>query len=556
VKWVVSTHKHHSQTASRRGFALTTVGGRENSPVTEGIGPLAVVVGLMLATVLLVGVGERIRRPYPVLVLLLGVVMALVPGIPELRINPDLILPIFLPPLIYAAAQRSSWSMLWGHRKAIVWLAGVLVLVTVAAIAYTAYLVVPGVSVAAALALGALVAPPDPVAAEAVAGPLRLPRRLVTILQTEGLCNDATALVVYGVAVRDVLGGRYSIPEAVGLFCYEAAIAVGVGLAVAWLARRLLTRITGTSARSGLTLVVPFATYLIADAAGASGVLAVLAVGLALGRPQDEETGVSDRLIGGAFWDTLELLITGLAFGLIGLELREVLNSHINLAAAVRHAAVICLVIVGVRFAWMVAGGAISRRGDADPDLTSRGWREDVVLASCGMRGLATIALALALPLATPARGELLIAAFAVIAVTLVLPGLGLPALVRVLGVQAEADAEQAATRPLVVRAGHAALARLRELDAAEDLPTEVAEILRSNQQALVAALGDEPLTGDYKDQVAALAERTRQIRRIQREMNEAARREILAARAEPGIDPEAADQVLRRLDVRSIRIR
>jgi CPA1 family monovalent cation:H+ antiporter len=187
--------------------------------VTEGIGPLAVVVGLMLATVLLVGVGERIRRPYPVLVLLLGVVMALVPGIPELRINPDLILPIFLPPLIYAAAQRSSWSVLWGHRKAIVGLAGVLVLVTVAAIAYTAYLVVPGVSVAAALALGALVAPPDPVAAEAVAGPLRLPRRLVTILQTEGLCNDATALVVYGVAVRDVLGGRYSIPEAVGLFC-------------------------------------------------------------------------------------------------------------------------------------------------------------------------------------------------------------------------------------------------------------------------------------------------------------------------------------------------
>jgi CPA1 family monovalent cation:H+ antiporter len=172
------------------------------------------------------------------------------------------------------------------------------------------------------------------------------------------------------------------------------------------------------------------------------------------------------------------------------------------------------------------------------------------------MRGLATVALALALPLATPARDELLLTAFAVIAVTLVLPGLGLPALVRVLGVQAEADAEQAATRPLVVRAGHAALARLRELDAAEDLPAEVTEILRSNQQALVAALGDEPLTGDYKDQVAALAERTRQIRRIQREMTGAARREILAARAEPGVDPEAADQILRRLDIRSIRIR
>src|SRR5579859_3188387 len=286
---------------------------------------MGVVLGLMVATVLMVGVGERFNLPYPVLVLLLGACLALLPGIPAVKVNPELILPLFLPPLIFATAQRTSWRVLWERRWAVFWLAGVLVLVTIAAVAATSRAVLGGLSVAAAVALGALTAPPDPVAAEAVAGPVGLPRRLLVLLQGEGLCNDATALVVYGLAVQYVEGSRIAVWEVVPLFCYEAVAGTAAGLALAWASRWLLSVIADASARNAVTLILPFASYLLASAIHASGVLAVLAAAL-YPRPAsaDEDAGVLDRLGGGAFWDTIELLITGIAFGFIGLEVREV----------------------------------------------------------------------------------------------------------------------------------------------------------------------------------------------------------------------------------------
>jgi monovalent cation/hydrogen antiporter len=524
---------------------------------------MGLVLGMMLATVLLVGVGERIGRPYPVLVLLLGALLALVPGVPRIRIDPNLILPLFLPPLIFAAAQRTSWRMLWDRRRSVFTLAGVLVLVTVVAVAVTARAFVPGVTVAAAVALGALAAPPDPVAAEAVAGPLGLPRRLVTLLQTEGLCNDATALVVYGLAVRFISGDRYPVWEAAPNFCYEAVVGVATGLGVAWVSRRLLGLIAETSARNGLTLIVPFVCYLLASGIHASGVLAVLAAGLYLGRSSDDAAGVADRLSGGAFWETAELLITGVAFALIGLELREVLDTHVNIGATVQPALIICAVVIAVRFAWMLVAGPVVRRTPRRRIETSRDWREDLVVAWCGMRGLATIALALALPSATPARGTLLLITFAIILATLVLPGLTLPWLVRHLGVRADTDAEEAAIRTLAKRAGKAALGRLRELDAAQDLPSEVSEVLRRRQQALVVALdggsgAEGGLGGDDPDYRKRLAERARQLEQadgVYTEMLAAARREVLLARTEPGTDPAAADDVLRQLDLRGARL-
>jgi monovalent cation/hydrogen antiporter len=521
---------------------------------------MGVVLGLMLATVLLVGVGERINRPYPVLVLLLGVGLALTPGVPMLRIDPNLILPLFLPPLIFAAAQRTSWRVLWDRRRSVVALAGVLVVVTVLAVAGVAREVIPGVSVAAAIALGALSAPPDPVAAEAVAGPLGLPRRLVTLLQAEGLCNDATALVVYGLAVQYIAGNRFAAWEVIPKFCYEAAAGVGVGLAVAWISGRLLPRIAEATARSGLTLTVPFACYLLASAIDGSGVLAVLAAALYLGRSGDGDAGVADRLSGGAFWDTLEMLITGVAFGLIGLELREVLDTGVSVAETVLPALAICAAILGVRLAWMLVAGPVVRRYAPQDraERTSRNSREDVVLAWCGMRGLATIALALALPADTPDRGELLLITFGIIVTTLVLPGLSLPWVVTRLRVSADTDAEEAAIRGLAKRAAKASLARLRELDVVDDLPDEVADVLRRRQQGLVVALAGDAAPGGDPDFRTKLAERSAQIKQLDgvyAEMLAAARREVLIARTEPGTDPAAADEVLRQLDLRSVRL-
>lgn len=523
---------------------------------------MALVLGIMLATVLSLGVGERINRPFPVLVLLVGAVLALIPGVPKVRIDPNLILPLFLPPLIYAASQRLSWRLLWDRRRSVITLAGVLVLVTVAAVSATAREIVPGISGAAAIAFGALAAPPDPIAAESVAAPLGLPRRLVTTLQAEGLCNDATALVVYALAVQFVSGERYPAWEAVPKFGYEAVAGVVVGVLLAVVSQWLLGQLTETTARSGLTLIVPFACYLVAAAIESSGVLAVLAAGLYLGRRGDDDAGVADRLGGGAFWDTIELLITGAAFALIGLELREVVDSHVDVASAIVPAVVCCAVLIAVRFVWMLVGGPLVRHMSSSDRLSgAHNWREDVVLAWCGMRGLATIALALALPLSTPARGRLLLMTFAIIVVTLVLPGLTLPALVNRLGVHADTDAESAATRALAKRAARASLARLRELDAREDLPAEVSEVLRRRQQGMVlmlagdAGLSDHGHDPDYQDRLAERASRVEQMDTVYAEMLSAARQEILRARFEPGTDPAVADEVLRHLDLRSARL-
>jgi monovalent cation/hydrogen antiporter len=519
---------------------------------------MGVVLGMMLATVLLVGVGERISRPYPVLVLLVGVVLALLPGIPRLHINPNLILPLFLPPLIFAAAQRTSWRKLWELRRSIVALALVLVLVTIAAVAVVAREAVGGVSVAAAIALGALAAPPDPVAAEAVAGPIGLPRRLITLLQAEGLCNDATALVVYGLAVQYITGRHLHAWEAVPKFCYEAAVGAALGVAIAWVSRWLRGLLGEADARNGLTLIVPFVCYLTASAVDASGVLAVLAAALYLGRSGDDDAGVADRLSGGAFWDTLEMLITGVAFGLIGLELRDVLDTGVDVAGTVLPTLAICGTVVGVRVVWMLAGGPLTRHTPLGHTETSRSSREDLVLAWCGMRGLATIALALALPSDTPDRGELLLITFGIIVVTLVLPGLTLPWVVTRLGVRDDPDLWEASINTLARRAGKAALARLRELDSADDLPAEAADILRRRQQSLVAALGGAPDgTEDpgRRQRLAARVQVIKQVEGVYAQMLAAARGAVLAARNEPGMDPAAADEVLRTLDLRSAHL-
>jgi Na+/H+ antiporter len=519
---------------------------------------MGVVLGMMLATVLLVGVGERFSRPYPVLVLLVGVLLALLPGIPRLHIDPSLILPLFLPPLIFSAAQRTSWRRLWELRRSIIALSLVLVLVTIVAVAFVARAVVAGVSVAAAIALGALAAPPDPVAAEAVAGPIGLPRRLITLLQAEGLCNDATALVVYGLAVQYITGKHLAAWEVAPRFLYEAIVGSALGVAVAWISGRLRGFIGEATARSGLTLIVPFVCYLVASAVDASGVLAVLAAALFLGRSGDDDAGVADRLSGGAFWDTLEMLITGVAFGLIGLELREVLDTGVDVAGAVLPALAISAVIVGVRVVWMLVGGPLVRHSPLLRTETAHNSREDLVLAWCGMRGLATIALALALPSDTPDRAELLLITFGVIVVTLVLPGLTLPWLVTRLGVRADPDLWDASVHALARRAGKAALSRLRELDVADDLPAEAGDILRRRQQGMIVMLGGTPGAEedpDYRQRLQSRLQMINQVDDVYAQMLAAARGAVLAARTEPGMDPAAADEVLRKLDLRSAHL-
>jgi Na+/H+ antiporter len=525
---------------------------------------LLLIVGLMLGAVLLVGVGDRLRLPWPALMVVLGALVAVTPGLPDsFALDPDLILPLFLPPLLFAAAQRTSWSLFRARWRSIALLAIALVMVTIVVVSGLGVLLVPGITLTAAVALGAMVAPPDPVAVEAVAGSVRIPRRLLAVLQSEGLFNDATALVVFQAAVlATVRGDELSLGGLALSFLLGAAAAVLIGLVVAWLARLVLARVTDTIGRSALTLVLPFAVYLAAEEAHASGVVAVVVAALQLRRLGDADEA-AERLVQRSFWDVVELLVTGVAFGLIGLDLQAVVEeAGSDLPRMVGHAALVCLAVVGVRVLWMTVAWQSVRRS-ADASAAPRTGREAVVLAWCGMRGLATLALALSLPAATasgaafPARAEITLVAVSVLLVTLLLPGFTLPALVKALGVADRADAEERAESIVTRRAQRAALnrmaARIGEAERSEELPEEVEAAIRQRMSRLDAVLSGESLSEDEHKRLRAIRDRRHVLQAIEADALAAARAEVLAARREPGIDPEAADRVLRRLDLRTV---
>jgi monovalent cation/hydrogen antiporter len=289
----------------------------------------------------------------------------------------------------------------------------------------------------------------------------------------------------------------------------------------------------------------------------ASGVVAVVVVALQL-RAASGVDEAAERLVQRSFWDVVELLVTGVAFGLIGLDLRQVLDAAgPDLPRMLAHAAIVCAVVIGVRALWMTGAWLLLRRSP-DASAAPRTGREAVVLGWCGMRGLATLALALALPVATldgafPARAELVVIACSVLVVTLIGPGLTLPVLVRLLGVQADADAEHAAEKALAQRARRAALARLTRQEHRDDLPDEAVAALHERMGRLESVLRGDPATSDERDRLAALHRGRAVAARVQADALAAAREEVLAARREPGVDPEAADRVLRRLDLRTV---
>jgi len=521
---------------------------------------LLLVVGLMLAAVVLVGIGDRLSLPWPALMVVLGAAVAFVPGLPDrFELEPDLILPLFLPPLLFATAQRTSWALFRARWRSILMLAIALVAVTIAVVAGTAMALIPGIGLSAAVALGAMVAPPDPVAVEAVAGPVRMPRRLLAVLQSEGLFNDATALVVFQAAVfATVSGDELSFPLVAGRFLLGAVLAVVIGIVVAKIARWVSTKVADTTGRSALTVVLPFAVYLLAEEVHASGVVAVVVVALQL-RAHADADEAAERLVQRSFWDVVELLVTGVAFGLIGLDLRQVVtDAGADLPRMLVHAAIVCGVVIVLRALWMT-GALLAVRHRDDPTGAPRTGREAVVLAWCGMRGLATLALALALPTVTatgatfPARTELVVIACSVLVVTLLLPGFTLPVVVRVLKVAEDADAEHAAERALARRAWHAALTRLVERERAADLPDEVSSVLHQSIGRLEAVLAGDTVGDEERERLATLRASRATLGAVQAEALSAARAEILVARREPGVDPEAADRVLHRLDLRTV---
>ncbi|MFE7587033.1 Na+/H+ antiporter [Streptomyces gardneri] len=525
---------------------------------------LALLFLLLLGALLTVPLGDRLGLPAPVLMTLIGIVLALLPFVPNVEIAPEFILPLVLPPLLYASVQRTSWRQFAANRRPIFLLAVALVFVTTAAVGAVAHALVPGISLAAAIALGALVAPPDPVAATAVAGSLGLPRRLVSILEGEGLFNDVTAIVLYHVAIAAVVSGSFSWPEAIGEFVLSAVVATVLGLLLGWLTNKLIGLLGDATLQTGLTLLVPFVSYVLAEELHGSGVLAVLITALFLAEHAADADDVMGRLAGQTFWQVVDTLVTGIAFGLIGLELVHVFGvAEGRGLQMLGWGATVVAVVVGVRLLWLLPATWLAKRlhtgRDVDEEIPMS-WRETVVMWWAGMRGVASVALALAIPLRTddgepfPGRDEIVFIAFCVIIATLVFQGLTLPWLVRKLGVRADADAERALERDLAIRAAKAAKRRLKEIEEVEELPEEVQERLLRGAYDIGARISPDMVDEERRAAFVERTERFRAVQRIQRELMSAARHEVLSARSEPGADPEVVDRVLRHLDVRSMR--
>ncbi|MEZ0067578.1 Na+/H+ antiporter [Streptacidiphilus sp. MAP12-20] len=520
---------------------------------------------VFLCAIVTTPLAEWIRIPQPVLMTVIGFVLALLPFVPNINLQPDLILPLVLPPLIYAAAQRSTARYFRQNYRVILLLAVALVVVTTVAVAAAMHWITPAMPVAAAVALGALISPPDPIAAGAVAASVGLPRRLMGILETEGLFNDVTALVIYGLAVEAVVSGEFSTLEAVWRLVLSAVLAVVFGVGIGWLSGKVIGLLTDATLQVALSLLVPFAAYVLAEELHGSGVLAVLVCSLWI---NDQAVGADDvafRLVGSAFWDVVELLISGMAFGLIGLEWSSVLREvGSGWPSMLGDAALVIVVVVGIRFLWLLPGAWLTARLDARlgrrEDAAPLGWRESVTLWWSGMRGVASVALALAIPFtvhgggAFPMRNELVFIAFSVVIFTLLFQGMTLPLVVRWLGLGRDQDAEDHEERRLWYRASRAGLLRLKQLAADEELPEELVDRLKQRQTDRLARtrpdIYDEQQREEWKKRIKVF----KTFRRVESEMLAASREEMQVARMEPGADPELVDRVIRQLDLRSER--
>jgi len=510
---------------------------------------LAVVVALLLLTVVVVGLGDRLGLPWPALLTIIAAFAVFVPNVPEFELDNELILPLFLPPLLWALARRTSWVMFKERWRTILGFSVLLTVVTVAAVAWTAWLLVPGATLAAAIAIGAAVAPPDPVAVDAVAEHASIPRRLTSLLHTEGLFNDAVALVAFQLALAITLRGERLEPLAIlQTFSWTVVAAVAIGLGAGWLAARVTRWLTSPVARSALTLVVPFAVYMLAEQVHGSGVIAVVVAAVYLSGRNDE-IEAQDRLTSTAFWHVIELLVTGLAFGLIGLEFREIVDdAGRDLGLMVQHGLIVAAVAIGIRVVWVFGGQWLARK--KHHGQTTRTWQESLLIAWCGMRGLVTLALVLALPAAEfPVRAEALVIAVVVLVVTMVLPGLALPWLVRRLHLGSGESPEDIQERALVARAQRAAFGVVREAVAA-GAPPEMLESLAQRFGDFTGVSDDDGvLAGEYAERAQLMRGRLRQYADLRDTALAAATAEVLRARGEPGVDPHIVDVVLGDLD-------
>jgi Na+/H+ antiporter len=523
----------------------------------EGLPQLQTVILLLVVVIALVTIARRILIPYPIFLVLGGVVLSLVPDLPVVRLDPDLVFLIFLPPILFSAAYFTSLRDFRANLRSITLLAVGLVVATTAAVAAVARAFVPGLSWPVALALGAIVSPPDAVAATAIARRLGIPHRVVTVLEGESLVNDAAALVLYRSAVAAVVTGVFVPAASLTQFVVAAAGGIAVGLVIGWLARLALRLTDDSVAHTAITLLAPYAAWIVAERTHTSAVLACVAGGIYLRQGFSELVPPATRLQARAVWDLLVFILNGAIFILIGLQLGAVRAEGLpgRLPTLLWHGVVISGAAIGVRLVWVPLASSIPRL--LSPALRRRdpfpGWRPIALVSWIGMRGIVSLAAALALPMTTgsgapfPFRDEIIVLTFAVIFSTLVLQGLTLAPLIRALRLERDdtLELEEAQAREAAARA---ALARLDQLGDVRWARREQVARLRALHTQRVERSSPIRLGDDDAEAQAAY-------RRLRHETLSAERRAVIKLRDQGVISDEVLHRLELELDVEATRI-
>ncbi len=513
---------------------------------------LAVCVGLAL-------LARRLDVPLAVILVIGGMALALTPGLPTVELDPQLALVLFLPPLLQASAYRTDWPAFQFNLRPILLLALGAVRFTALAVAATAKLLVQDLPWAAAIALGAIVAPPDAVAATSVLKNFRIPKRLVVVLEGESLLNDASALVLYRFAVAATLAGEVSLGEASLSFLLSAvggsALGYAIGRAAMWIFRRLEDTLLDIL----VSFLAGFAAYIAAEHIHVSGVLAAVACGLVLGQRQHAAFTARTRLEMRAVWEFVEFVLTALVFVLIGLQLRGILErlEHYNPWQLAGLAAAVSVALIVSRFVWIFPAvwlpRALSRRlRERDPMPP---WSHPTLLSWAGMRGVVSLAAALALPAQFPGRDIILFLAFCAILATLVLQGTTLGPLIRRLGLE---EPENEALNPTVTP--EAIEARSAATVAAMEAVSEKLEGADPQHAAvgndLLHDLSDRAKQADQMRQDAETGTQRLEVqRRLRLTAIEAARAKLLADHMEE-LETEALGALVAELDLEEEQIR
>ncbi|MGV0746171.1 Na+/H+ antiporter [Mycolicibacterium sp. XJ870] len=520
----------------------------------------ASLLAALVAAVLLAAVARRFDVSAPLALVVAGLAGSAIPGLDDVHLEPELILFVILPPLLWSAGLESSYVALRRNIRPIGFLAVGLPLATTFVVGVVAFHTVPELTLAAALTLGAIVAPPDAVSATAVGRRLGLPRRTMTLLGGESLLNDATALTAYKVALAAAIGTATGWGTALGTFALAAVGGVVVGGALGMVVHYIRLRLDDPLVESAIGLVAPFFIYLVAEEVHGSGVIAVVVAALLLGQ-RETQASYATRLQDKAVWKALQLILESFAFLLIGLQLPKVISELAGISAATLaiSSAAVFLTVIAVRMVWVYVSTYLPRllfrqiraHEPAPPPA------QVFVVAWAGMRGVVSLAAAFAVPLTTlsgeafPGRPQLVFLTFVVVVGTLLLHGLTLPWLIRVLGAQGdEAHSDAIATAAAQDKAARAAAERLDELLAEQpaggDVPERAADVLRAwNTRRRNAAW--ERLGRDDED----IGESpTSAFRRLRLEMLAAERETFIAERDAGHIDDEVLRAVLHGLDL------